>query len=124
MQDGQYIWNENDEEYWNNDSFDTIEEALKDAKTNTNNIKGVYIGQVRNFVPRVKADDVIEQIQEDAYELVGDVSENYFSKVSKEHEEELNKTLTMVFNIWAEKYGYTPDFYYIDKIKFVKFEKE
>lgn len=132
MKNGQYTWNENDGEYWNHDSFDTFEEALEDAKVNIDeeyddvdirgDIKGVYIGQVRDFIPRVRSDCVIDQMTEDAYELVGEASDHYLSKVSKEHEEELTKTLTMAFNLWVEKYGYTPDFYHIDGIEFVEFE--
>lgn len=66
---------------------------------------------------------LLEDVEETAYNEVGDVADGWFSKVTRDQEEELINILTEVFENWMFKYNHRPYFYSLEEIECVKVEK-
>lgn len=123
-----YSWNfDKDEEIWDNDTFDTIEECIEAAR---NDIKSdihhrgwkptfIYIGMNEPFIPYVSAENILEGIEQDAYDEFGEAAESYSAYNPKDREEldELDEKLNILIRDWMKKYGYYPNFWRIVDIK-------
>ena len=123
MSEIKYAYSFNGEEY--EGPFDSYEEALQEAK-NENEALGdkkderVFIGECIRYEPHVSAVDVIEAVQDDAYDQAGDFAIDYLDDVTKEHRDKLESLLTGIFNIWAKDYGYKPSFFTVENVKEMK----
>lgn len=75
---GKYVWSDNEENY-QSDFFDTREEAAADGFASNDDGYGVWVARVAafNFNYDHIAESVIEQLQEQAYEEVGEVMESW-----------------------------------------------
>lgn len=106
-----------DGEYYYSGSYDSFEKALtdgiKDAKAEGYN--KVYIGRVMEFVPRVDADNVIDNIAQDAYDKAGEFSMDYLEGVSVSDRLKLETMLTETFNQWAKETNNEPRFYTVEE---------
>lgn len=73
-----YTWMEYPNvEMWNKDTFETIEECVEDAKKHYFVESGdvIYIGECKPAtIGGIYLDDVLERVEEDMYEQVGEVS--------------------------------------------------
>lgn len=73
-----YTWMEYpNTEMWNKDTFETIEECVEDAKKHYFIGCGdvIYIGECKPAtIGGIYLDDVLERVEEDMYEQVGDVA--------------------------------------------------
>ena len=82
------------------------EEYLDDEMGSTPDevVKMFYVGQI--FCPGIpfNVDDLIEQVQEDAYDDGNECAEDYLVDVTKEDKEELEE---LVLN-WFNKHNYLP----------------
>lgn len=58
----------------------------------------------------VDAEQVLEQLREQAYDAAGEGAEDYL-EVEREDEQELARLLTEVFEAWSTRHGYGPRFY-------------
>ena len=125
-----YAWNFNkDAEVWQNDTFDTIEECIKDARRIVSEEAHymidceapsvVYIGEVIPFVPTADCTDILDRIEEDAFDHCGEVAELWepYDYKKKDEIDELDQKLTDVVVEWLKKYGREPHIYNIQKIK-------
>ena len=73
-----YTWNLNEHaECWDNESFETIEECIEDAKAYMKSFMEselrpdkVFIGEVVPYTPCVYGGYVLERLEEDAYDFV------------------------------------------------------
>ena len=93
---------------------ETLAEAMKECPANKNT---VYIGQIKEWEPRVSALDIIEQLQDDACEKCDDFATDYLQQVTEEQYDKLSDVLTAGFLDWAKKYGYYPcDFFSVDNV--------
>ncbi|MCI5684553.1 MAG: hypothetical protein MR320_04085 [Enterococcus gallinarum] len=123
-----------DEERWQaTEYFDTKEEAVKfgieSIQTFNKNpedgclddemgstpeevVTSFYVGQA--FCPGLpfSVDDLLERVQEAAYEDGGEFAENYLDDVTKEHREELDDLIQN----WFIKHKYLPNWYNIYEI--------
>ncbi|MFN6676409.1 hypothetical protein ACK4CF_14150 [Enterococcus gallinarum] len=123
-----------DEEQWQAaEYFDTKEEAvgfgIKSIQTFNKNpedgclddemgstpeevVTSFYVGQA--FCPGIpfNVDDLLERIQEAAYEDGGEFAEDYLDDVTKEHREELDDLIQN----WFIKHKYLPNWYNIYEI--------
>lgn len=141
---GKWYFSFVEDENWDcSEGYDTPEEALADAREaapeeaaelfddlddQQNFLNGsVYIGQGYKFVPEVDADFVIENIQNDAYDLCIEFSNGYLegpplnSKPGvrqnwNDQVSDLGKRLTEVFTQWAKETNNEPWFTMIDDI--------
>lgn len=65
----------------------------------------------------VFAENVLEQMQEQAYDEVGECSEGWLSDVTKEAHQELEDQLNAVVDAWLTKHGHTPHFFSVNDIE-------
>jgi hypothetical protein len=137
---GKWTFSFNEETEWDNDEFNTPDEALEAAREAAPEYAdeegmeadekayflangNVFIGQRYDFEPTVDADFVIERIQEEAYEEGGDYVGDYLDTPPMRDTEarqtwdaqvaDLEKRLTAVFHEWAKETKNEPSFYLI-----------
>lgn len=114
-----YSWSLNeDDEFWNNGTFDTIEECIDDAVRNYHLMKGetIAIGETVSFRVCIDAEDIIERIEDEAYEHAGESSEGWLSYTNKERDT-LSERLTKCVEEWLTETNNEPSFYRIDNIR-------
>lgn len=118
-----YSWNfDEHDEYWCNDTFDTIEECLYAQKENLFDgaqHSTIYIGQNVPFVPSVDIESVLDNYEEQASDECGQVGHdwNAYNNQKRDELEELRAALDIVLHDWMRKYGYYPKIYSIQNIK-------
>lgn len=126
-----YSWSFDDcAETWGNDTHNTIEECLEDARESIRNGSHwesygycddpiVYIGENIEFVPSVSAYQVLEAIEEQASDECGECADGWESYDYQKRDEvqELSDMLGYVVCEWMKKYGYYPKMWVIDNIK-------
>ena len=101
--------------------FDTKKEALQDLKQKTgkyfNEVFIYNIGHPHYYKPIIRASDVIELIQSQAYNETEAYSYecNYFESIKDEHMQELEEKLTAVYQDWEQKHGYNFSGYIVYK---------
>lgn len=129
---GKYSWDfDKDAEFWNNGTFDTVEECIEDAiqflKTEIEDSDEyptvVYIGENREFVPEVDGLNILEHLEEQASEQCGEISNDWETYDWKDREKrdkeisELENELNKVVIDWLTKYKRMPNFYTVENIK-------
>lgn len=118
-----YSWSENatDELWWNN-TFETVEECIEDAKSEWNRKKTgdeIAIGTIVPYVVSADVDCMLEQLEQDAYEECGDAAYDWNISSRKGHEkefDELQEKVTVLVNEYLEKIGEKPSFCKIEDI--------
>lgn len=118
MSTDKYVWSEN-EEMFNSEEFDTIEEALEDAKQYIDYPTIVYIGKVKevNELDIINASRIIDDVREAVYEQAGEVSEDFLDKVTDEQEKMLKEKVEKVFYEWLKETKNIPSFFAVRDIK-------
>lgn len=118
-----YTWSENaNDELWRNDIFETVEECVKNAKSDWNGKKPgdeIAIGTVVPYVVSADVGFMLEQLEQDAYEECGDVTDDWDVSSRKGHEkefDELQEKVTALVNEYLVKIGEKPSFYKIEDI--------
>lgn len=122
-----YSWNfDRYEEEWD-ECEPTVEACLAAARNSVDDYEAetgvkptvVYIAETRDYVPHVSAVDALDPLEEQAIDECGEVGELWesFRYEEKEQLEELEKELNKVVHIWMKKYGYYPNFGYLENIK-------
>lgn len=122
-----YTWEYSEnEEIWQNDVFDTIEDCILDAKENYCVEPGetIAIGEIVLWEPHVSAYNILEQIEEDAYDECGEVAESWYtydyrSSEDKKKVEELSDKITEIVKQWLKENGTYPTFSKIQNVKVV-----
>lgn len=116
-----YTWNnDKDSEMWCNGKFETIEGCIKNAKEEgCRTGETVFIGRCVDFEVSVDADDVIERLQEQAYEECGEASDVWIDW-KNDNVKQLSERLTDCVNEWLKETKQEPTFYYIDNIKAIE----
>lgn len=110
--------------------YDSIREALDTAKEDIKyrdelrGIKTVYIGRCYVYEPYVNAIRVIECVQQDAYDEVGEYIGDYLDNVKEEEWQKLEAMLTETFNKWAKETGNEPNFFTVADIVEYSLEEE
>lgn len=117
---GKYCYSLNEEDFTG--AYDSIEEAkgAGEEAAIEEEQDTYFVGQCREIVPYISAWRILDQLQEDAYEEVGEPSENYLDNVKDEQKDELEKVLNEVLHQWFEKYNLKLDFYGVDNVEEVK----
>lgn len=122
-----YAWSfDEDAEYWNSCMFDSIEECIAEAKVENELAdyahKYVYVGWCEEFKVHVNAADVLERLEEDAYEEFGEFAYGWDALCYKEDKadgslDELSEELTKIVVTWLEKKHRKPGFCNIGRIE-------
>lgn len=112
-----YSWSNNkNDEVWENGRFDSIEECIEDAKKQGYKMGEIIaIGKCVDFETYVDAGDVIEILQEQAYEQCGEVSEGWIDWKA-DNVNVLSERLTKCINDWLKETKQEPCFYTIRDI--------
>ena len=124
----EYTWEySEDEEYWTKDVFDSVEDCLKDAKENYDIKPGetIAIGEPFYWEPYVSAFNILERLEEDAWDECGEASEgwdtyDYTISEDKKKVEELSEKLTEIVRQWLKDNGTYPTFSIINNVRTVE----
>ena len=123
-----YTWEYSDnEELWTKDVFDTVEDCIADARDNYMVEIGetIAVGEVVPYEPYVMADNILDELEEDAAEEFGGVAEDwdaYSWKDDKESLDELSNKLTEIVRQWLKDNGTYPTFSIIKNVRVVEVE--
>lgn len=114
----QYTWNEYNNEYWQNDIFESIEECIKDAKE-VGIDDAIFIGEVEPYEINVDADRVLEDLEQDASNECGEAADSWCPSYDIERTEidHLSAKLTNIVRAWLKQQNYLPHFYNIINIR-------
>lgn len=116
---GKYTWTENaDDETWMHDRFDAIEDCIKDAIENYEKKPGdtIAVGICEDYTPHLDAGSALDRVAEDAYEVCGEVAEDwpYFERGKGYADvDKLQEKIDKVFMKWLEETKQVPGFYHI-----------
>jgi hypothetical protein len=115
---GLYTWSDHkDDTLWNYDRFDSELECVADAKKNGKKTGDVIaIGTCEEFIPTVDAEEVLESVEMDAYETVGEAAEGWLPYSQTDI---LQERLSKVLNEWLVETHQEPTFYHITNIRTV-----
>ena len=111
---------------WRGGVYDTKEKAIEEGKKDAieNGRQSFKVGIIEdapNF--GIDVDSVIEQIQENMYNEMGEVAEDYLDDVTKDDTLELEKRLNEVFYKWQEEHNYKPSFYKVISEEVIEVEQ-
>lgn len=113
----EYTWSDNQtDEIWYNDRFDSVEDCIKDAIKQGRGLgEQIAIGICEDYVPHVSVSTLLDQASEDAYEECGEVAEGWpgFGKNGYRDVEKLQEKINKVFNEWLKETDQVPTFYHI-----------
>lgn len=125
----EYTWEYGETDIWRNDLFDTIEDCILDAKENYLVEPGteIVIGEVVLWEPYVFAGNILDRLEENAYEEVGEVADDWYTYDYKSEEDrksldELSDKLTEIVKQWLKDNGTYPTFYKIENVQVVEVE--
>lgn len=99
---------------------DSKEEAIKEGEAEAREYEkdSFFVARaVITFQPHIYAEDVIEEIQQNAYDNGGEYAETYLDDVQRKHRDELEEKLNEVLSNWINKYGYKPNFYSVEDVE-------
>lgn len=113
-----YTWSDNQtDEIWHNDRFNTIEECVKDAiKHGKHSGEEIAIGVCEDYVPCIDVDTLLDMANEDAYNEVGEVADGWLEyKIHKGYKDadKLQEKINKVFTEWLEETKQVPSFYHV-----------
>lgn len=105
-----------DGEWYNSPFYNSFEEALKEGIKEAKELEydKVFVSRVMRFVPSVDVDNVLEELQQKAYDEAGDFSDDYLEHISINHRMKLEKMLTETFNQWAKETNNEPSFFTVN----------
>lgn len=103
---------------WNHEKFDTIRECIEEAKEYKYNVGDtIYIGECKDVsIGGIDLSSVLECVEEDMYDRVGEVSEDWnISSIGERKEiyEEYEKKLHQLVNDYLKEINEIPHFYRI-----------
>lgn len=124
-----YTWETSETDIWRHDIFDTVEDCILDAKENYCIESGteIVVGEVVPWEPYVFAGNILENLEENAYDECGEVAEDWYAYDYKSEEgrkslDELSDKLTEIVKQWLKDNGTYPWFYRIENVKVVEVE--
>lgn len=106
-----YYWNfSNEGNVWYNFE-ESIEECLAQAqKENEAGHKIVFVGKLDPYKPDVDEDMLIENLEESAWDNVGECAEGWFDGVSRDQKVELRLLMREALEVWMENNNLKPHF--------------
>jgi urocanate hydratase len=111
------------EEYWTSgEDFDTKEEAIeagKEAALDEEEISSFYVGQIKDFIPKINTWRITDDLMEDAAEQCGKASDSFLDGITEEQRQRLSELLDEALSKWLDETNNHPDFYGIDNVKVI-----
>lgn len=122
-----YTWVHYSTDIWMNETFETIQECIEDAKNNIYILPGshIYVGECENVqVGGIYLDDILCRVEEDMHEQVGEVSDGwdvYSTSGNYAYRqpayEKYNEKLRQLVIDYIKEIGEMPSFYKIVNVK-------
>ena len=121
-----YTWERyRDADIWMNECFDSVEECIEDAKSNSEIDDGtIYIGECEPVsIDGIDFDSVLDSVEQDMYDQVGEVSEGWrigYISGNKERAaviEKYDKKLLDLVMEYLKEINEVPNFYKIKNVK-------
>lgn len=136
MKNKKYVFSY-DGEYYNDGDHSTREKALEYAKKHWKEynheadlIDGyleIFIGEADYYKDNINVDSIIERLQEDAFEYIGEFAETYLDDMTVEKRLILEKRLNKIWHEFKEEYGIDKSHYTVrvyEKYKFNIYSEE
>ena len=114
-----YAWtHKTTDDIWQGGLCDSIEECIEEALLCGYEVgQTIAVGLAEPYkVTYVCADRIIEDLQEEAYDEVGEVSDGWLDSVTKEQRESLCEKLLKAVLEWLKECGEEPSFYKVHPI--------
>ena len=109
-----YAWTDMaTDEIWRGGPCDSIEECIKDA-IEWGHKEGnlIAVGLIEPYkVDYVSGDHIIELFQQNAYDEIGEVAEEWLNSVTMEQRKDLSSRLLKVVKEWLKDCNEEPSFY-------------
>lgn len=119
---------ESDSELWCDDiECDSREEAIEEGMKEAieEGLKSFRIGRRESCtIPRIFADNIIEDAIKDLVEEVGEAAESHLDEVTEDQEKELEEQLNEVFYNWNKKYNLFPNYHRVLDYERIEVNKE
>ena len=109
-----YAWSRHKtDEIWRGGICDSVKECVEEAKAEGyTDTETFAIGYIEPYqVDYVNADQIIEYLQEDAAENVGEVSEDWLTNITSEQYADLESRVRKVVLEWLKECNEEPTFY-------------
>ena len=103
------------DEVWYGGPCDSVKECVEEAKLEDYKDTEIFaIGYIETYeVNYVNADQIIDFLQQDAYEEVGEVSEDWLTNITSEQCADLESRVRKVVLEWLKDCNEEPSFYKI-----------
>jgi hypothetical protein len=98
----EYTWSDK-EDIWNNSRFDTIEECYEDAENYIEDGGIIYIGEIEQWLPSISGEDILEDLEDRAYDDIGETASGMFDNISSNEMRDISDTLTECFKNWLKE---------------------
>lgn len=111
-----YAWSKRkNDEIWYGGPCDSISECVEEAKAEGyTDTETFAIGYIEPYqVDYVNADQIIEYLQEDAVENVGEVAEDWLTDITSEQYADLERRVRKIVLEWLKDCKEEPSFYKI-----------
>lgn len=118
----QLSWSENaSDELWMKGTFSTLNDIFEDAiDSGIKPGETIAIAEAIPYMPQIDVCDVLEKVEQDAYEECGDAAEQWLEfKRGYVRSDELQIEMQRVFVEWLQKTNQMPSFYKLEHIRTV-----
>lgn len=131
MDEKEYAWSLDGEDY-NHGIFDTIEEAIEEAKLHNwdaddeDRVKYAFISEVENTEYegwKIDSDDIIQEMWKNAYDE-NENAESWLEDITKEQTAELTDKINETIQNWLIKHSLSFFYYELTNIKKYDLERE
>lgn len=109
-----YAWSRHsDDEIWRGGVCNSVKECVEEARLEDYKDTDAFaIGYVEPYqVDYVNSDMIIEYLQENAYDEIGEVSEGWLDSITREQREDLESKVLKVVLEWLKDCKEEPTFY-------------
>ena len=109
-----YAWSKNsDDEIWCGGPCDSIKECVEEALSEGYSIEDSFaLGIIEKYeINSLFADRIIEDLQQDAYDEVGEVAYDWLESVTALQKKELETLIQNVVYMWLSRINEKPTFY-------------
>lgn len=113
-----FTWTFNPDELWQNDTYDTVEECLNEARRNPYyEGQNIYIGEVTPYTFAVDTEGVLERLNEQAFYEVGEAVGDWPYSEPSEDLDKLAEKLTECVTEWLREHNDLPSFYKVGNVR-------
>ena len=116
MDNKKYAWSFEENSLQYSGSYSSIEECIEVVrKQNYENKKVVFIGEHAKYGTSIDAEMILDDINSNAYDTLGEIAEDYLVNIPNGQLKELENGLDEFYQEWLKKYNLELE--YIDEIE-------